>query len=126
MLKQILLVGLGGGIGSIFRFLTSLSAARYAVYGFPLGTFIANVLGCFVLGICVGIFGKNPSENENLKLLFVTGFCGGYTTFSTFASENIQLLQQQNYTMLVIYTITSLLIGFLAVAIGLNLGKSWI
>lgn len=125
MLKQILLVGLGGGIGSIFRFLTSVLMSRYAINGFPVGTFMANILGCFILGICVGIFGKNPSENENLRLLFVTGFCGGYTTFSTFASENIQLLQQQNYTLLVIYTTVSLLVGFLAVAIGLTLGKSW-
>jgi len=125
MLKQILLVGLGGGIGSIFRFLTSIFAARYAVNGFPLGTFMANVLGCLILGLCVGIFGKNPTENENLRLLFVTGFCGGYTTFSTFASENIQLLQQQNYTLLIIYTLASLLLGFLAVAVGLNFGKSW-
>ena len=125
MLKQILLVGLGGGIGSIFRFLTSVMATKYSLNGFPLGTFIANVLGCLVLGTCVGLFGKNPSENENLRLLLVTGFCGGYTTFSTFASENIQMLQQQNYLMLVIYTISSLLLGFLAVAIGLNVGKSW-
>lgn len=125
MLKQILLVGLGGAIGSIFRFLTSIFMARYAMNGFPLGTFIANVLGCFILGICVGVFGKNPTENENLRLLFVTGFCGGYTTFSTFASENIQMLQQQNYMMLATYTLASLLVGFLAVAIGLNLGKSW-
>lgn len=125
MLKQILFVGVGGGIGSIFRFLTSAFAAKYSLIGFPLGTFIANVLGCLVLGICVGVFGKNPSENENLRLLLVTGFCGGYTTFSTFASENIQMLQQQNYLMLVFYTLSSLLLGFLAIAIGLNLGKSW-
>ena len=125
MLKQILLVGLGGAIGSIFRFLTSLFAAKYAVSSFPLGTFIANVLGCLILGVCVGMYGKNPTENENLRLLFVTGFCGGYTTFSTFAAENIQMLQQQNYTMLIIYTVISLLLGFLAVALGLSLGKSW-
>jgi CrcB protein len=125
MLKQILLVGLGGAIGSIFRFLTSIFMARYAMNGFPFGTFAANILGCFILGICVGVFGKNPTENENLRLLFVTGFCGGYTTFSTFASENIQMLQQQNYVMLATYTLVSLLVGFLAVAIGLSLGKSW-
>lgn len=125
MLKQILLVGLGGAIGSIFRFLTSSLMTRYPLSGFPLGTFVANILGCFILGICVGVFGKNPTENENLRLLFVTGFCGGYTTFSTFASENIQMLQQENYMILAAYTLASLLVGFLAVAIGLSLGKAW-
>ncbi|MFN0255124.1 fluoride efflux transporter CrcB [Pedobacter ureilyticus] len=125
MLKQILLVGLGGAIGSVFRFLTSVFMARYALNSFPMGTFVANILGCFILGICVGVFGKNPTENENLRLLFITGFCGGYTTFSTFASENVQLLHQQNYVMLATYTLVSLLLGFLAVVVGLNLGKSW-
>lgn len=125
MLKQVLLVGLGGAIGSVFRFLTSVFMARYTLNSFPLGTFVANILGCFILGICVGVFGKNPTENENLRLLFITGFCGGYTTFSTFASENVQLLHQQNYVMLATYTLVSLLLGFLAVVVGLNLGKSW-
>ncbi|WP_299568381.1 fluoride efflux transporter CrcB [uncultured Pedobacter sp.] len=125
MLKQILLVGLGGGIGSVFRFLTSFYAAKYAVSGFPLGTFLVNVLGCFILGVAVGIFSKHPLGSENIRLLFITGFCGGYTTFSTFASENMQLLQQQNYTLLIIYTLASLLVGFLAIAIGLSLSRYW-
>lgn len=125
MLKQILLVGLGGGIGSIFRFLTSFYAAKYAVSGFPLGTFLVNVLGCFILGVALGIFDKHALGSENIRLLFITGFCGGYTTFSTFASENIQLLQQQNYMLLIIYTLASLLVGFLAVAIGLGLSRYW-
>lgn len=123
MLKQILLVGFGGGIGSVFRFLTSTFLSKYSFNGFPLGTFAANVIGCLVLGVCVGVFGKAPTESQNLKLLFVTGFCGGYTTFSTFASENVQMLQQQNYTLLATYTLLSLFVGFVAVAIGLGLSK---
>ena len=123
MVKQLVLVGLGGGIGSIFRYLTSIATAKYLIGQFPIATFLANILGCLVLGFCVGIFSKNPNDSENLRLLFITGFCGGYTTFSTFAFENIQILQQQNYTLLLTYTLASILVGFAAIFIGLSLGK---
>jgi CrcB protein len=122
MMKQLILVGLGGGLGSIFRYLTSVLTAKYYTQSFPLATFITNILGCFIIGILIGYFGQQEG-NQNLKLLFVTGFCGGYTTFSTFAAENISLLQSNQYLTLIIYTLASVLIGFLAVALGLMCSK---
>ena len=122
MMKELLLVGFGGGIGSILRYMTSVLTARYYHSSFPLATFIINTLGCFIIGLLLGYFGENEG-NSHLKLLFVTGFCGGYTTFSTFAAENIALLQEQNYLTLIAYTLSSVLTGFLAVGLGFLLSK---
>lgn len=121
MLTKILLVGLGGGAGSILRFLTSAYINRWNITTFPLGTFLVNVMGCLIIGFLLGVTGK--AFNEDIKLLLVTGFCGGYTTFSTFSSENLFLLQNGNYLMLVIYILASIIIGLLAVWFGVFLAS---
>jgi len=122
MFKQFLLIGLGGATGSMLRYATSLLTAKYYANAFPLATFITNVLGCLLIGILIGFFSRN--SNHGLQLLFVTGFCGGYTTFSTFAAENITLWQSQNYLTLLTYTLASVIVGCFAVALGLMMSKA--
>ena len=88
---------------------------------FPWATFIANSVGCLLIGLFFGYIQKNNLQNETLKLLLITGFCGGFTTFSTFSLENIQFIQNQNYNLAITYTLASLFVGFLAVIIGFKL-----
>ncbi len=123
MTKAIILVGLGGGVGSIFRYLTSVVATKYFQTIFPLGTFAVNIIGCLIVGILLGLFERQQLTNPDLKLLFITGFCGGYTTFSAFASENINLFQSGNSLTAFVYIASSVLISLFAVFIGITLTK---
>ena len=123
MIKSVLIVGFGGGIGSILRYLTTFYAAKFFPSKFPIGTFAVNFLGCFLVGLLLGYFEKNNLVNSDLKLLFVTGFCGGYTTFSAFGYENINLFQSNNTLLAFAYIGASLIFGLLAVWLGLFLAK---
>ena len=91
MLKSILLVGVGGAAGSMLRYLTALLVNRYANSHFPWATFTVNILGCFLIGLLFGLLDKQQVANQNIRLLLITGFCGGYTTFSAFSIENLNL-----------------------------------
>jgi len=123
MLKTLLIVGLGGGIGSIFRYLTSVLTQKHVQSLFPWATFLVNVIGCLIIGILVGLFAKQQIENTDLKLLFITGFCGGFTTFSAFALENIKLFQSGNTLLALLYIALSVMLGVFAVWIGMLLVK---
>jgi CrcB protein len=121
-MKQVLLVFLGGGIGSALRYaigrIFNTSSA-----GYPWGTFSVNIIGSLLIGVFMGIALKNNNLSENQTLLLVTGLCGGFTTFSAFAYENQQFLKEGDLTSFAIYTLGSLSLGILAVFLGLVISK---
>ena len=123
MIRTILLIGLGGGIGSIFRYLTSVFVAKYYANNFPFATFLTNILGCFFIGIIMGFLAKSQFGSQDLKWFLVTGFCGGYTTFSAFGYENINLMQNGNSVLAFGYIAMSIIIGLFAVWLGLFLTR---
>ena len=119
MLKAIILVGIGGGTGSILRFLTSHLVTKLFDKPFPFPTFIVNMLGCFAMGLIVGIIERHLPIGNDLRNLLLIGFCGGYTTFSAFAFENNALLQSHHYFTLVSYILLSVILGIALLWMGL-------
>jgi fluoride exporter len=120
MIKNFLLVGVGGFVGSMLRYATSLI---FKESSFPLATFVVNIVGSFFIGWIVSMVIKNPSASSQLKLLWATGLCGGFTTFSAFTAEGIHLLQQQRYTIFLLYFTASILLGLAAAWAGMALAK---
>lgn len=121
-MKQFLLVFVGGGFGSVLRYVIG-KYLNSAERGIPYGTFAANILGSLLIGIILGLAAKNDALSQNQTLLLATGFCGGFTTFSTFAYENHVFLKSGDFTSFAVYTIASFVIGFLAVFAGIYFVK---
>ena len=121
-MKQLLLVFIGGGFGSALRFVIG-KWLNNSENGIPYGTFVANILGSLLIGIILGLAAKNETLSENHTLLLATGFCGGFTTFSTFAYENHVFLKSGDFTSFAFYTIASFVVGFLAVFAGMYIVK---
>ena len=116
-MKSFLLVFLGGGLGSALRYLVVIAMNQYSKV-LPFGTFTVNILGCLLIGMILGYAQKENTLTSNQILLLATGFCGGFTTFSAFANENLELIKNGEIFNFSVYTIGSVLIGILAVCIG--------
>ena len=122
-MKGFLLVFLGGGLGSGLRYLVTIALNQYSKV-FPFGTFTVNMLGCLLIGLILGYAQKDNTLTSNQTLLLVTGFCGGFTTFSAFANENFELIKNGEIFNFSVYSISSIVIGIVAVFVGLYFSKN--
>jgi fluoride exporter len=122
-MKEFVWVFIGGGLGSICRYGIGKWAKLYFMASFPYGTFIVNLVGCFLIGLILSFLGKLPNVHPHWGLLLATGFCGGFTTFSSFAYENIMLWHEAKYITFWAYSFLSVGLGFGCVVLGLWLGK---
>ena len=120
--QQLLIVFLGGGLGSCSRYLISKFMSDRLRESFPFGTFTVNILGCFLIGIILEIVVKY-NLHPLYALLLATGFCGGFTTFSTFALENVLYVRETNYIAAFSYTFISIIWGFSATFLGFFITK---
>lgn len=113
MLRAFLFVGIGGFAGSIARYAMSYFISRGTNSAFPWGTFMVNILGCFIIGLLAGWLQRDNPQQDPLWLLLATGFCGGFTTFSSFALEQHNLMDNGQFATAAIYAAVSLLLGLL-------------
>ena len=118
ILKSIFIVGIGSFIGGAIRYIISTLMKSSCNTFLPWGTLTINLLGCFTIGIIYALFSKHTSTSNSLFLLLTTGFCGGFTTFSTFANESLQMLQNGNISGFITYILLSLIAGLALVALG--------
>lgn len=124
-MKNLFLVFVGGGFGSILRYLIS-KYLNPLVSMLPFGTFTVNILGSLLIGVILGLSFKNNTLSQNTTLLLATGFCGGFTTFSTFAYENHIFLKSGDISSFAVYTFISIAAGLAAVFVGMYLATKLI
>ncbi len=118
MIKNLLLIGAGGFIGSVARYLLSRLNTRLDWLSIPVGTLLVNVLGSLLIGFLIGISEKSPLMTFELRMFLMVGLCGGFTTFSSFTGENLMLMRNGQFLPLFLYTGLSILLGFTAVYLG--------
>lgn len=118
MIKQLILIGAGGFIGSVARFLVSRLNTRVDWLSVPIGTLTVNVLGSLLIGFLIGISEKSPLLSVEWRMFLMVGLCGGFTTFSSFSGENLVLLKNGQVLPLLLYTGLSIFLGFIAVYLG--------
>lgn len=118
MLKTIVIVGFGGFIGTIARFLVARYFQENVTSVFPWGTFAVNIVGCFVIGLIYGLTEKGDFLTSDVRLFLTVGICGGFTTFSSLANDAFILMRQEEWLRFAVYTSFSFFLGLLAVYAG--------
>lgn len=118
MLKSMVIVGIGSFLGGSLRYVTSTMMKNVCGQDFPWGTLTVNLLGCLVFGLIFALFSKYATTSSPWYLLFTTGICGGFTTFSTFANESMQMLQSGNIGGFIGYVSTSVIGGIALIGLG--------
>jgi fluoride exporter len=124
MIKVLLLVGSGSFFGGIARYLSARVLHLYFPMSFPLGTFLVNVAGCFIIGLLYGLSERGEILSADARLFLMAGFCGGFTTFSAFSGETLSLLRDGNYLQVGLYVVASVVVGLLATWLGTVIIKS--
>jgi CrcB protein len=120
-LKEFLLVGIGGAIGSMLRYGTGLLLKH--ITDFPAGTFVVNMVGSFLMGIIAGAAANDPRFQQHWQLLLAIGLCGGFTTFSALSLEGLQYLQQHKVVLFLLYAFTSISLGMCLTLLGYKMIK---
>lgn len=115
MIKSMLIAGVGGFVGTCGRFLVGRWCAALFSGAFPLGTFIVNIVGCFLIGLFFGLLEKTDVVSPGVNVLLITGFCGGFTTFSTFAADMWELGNRGDWATFAVYLAASVVCGVLLV-----------
>lgn len=122
MLRDFILVAFGGAAGSVARYAVSLAISRYWARPFPLAILLINLAGCLAIGMLAGIAARNEwMQRSGMWLLLATGLCGGFTTFSAFALDNVKLLEGHLLTATIVYLVASIVGGILLCRIGMQL-----
>lgn len=122
-MRELLIAGLGGFIGSALRYWTSILSYRFFGQEFPYGTLIVNITGCFLIGLLMTVFDERFIVNPNLRIFLTIGILGGFTTFSTFSYETIALLREGSYLISFENIIFSLIGCLIATTVGILIGR---
>jgi len=118
-MRILLLIGAGGFLGSIARYLTQQGIGKILPLTFPYGTFIVNIAGCFLIGVLYALSDRNTLMSTEWRLFLTTGFCGGFTTFSTFSMEAYSLMRNGEYLYFALYAGLSVALGIFATFLGI-------
>jgi len=122
--RSILLVGVGGFVGSVARYLVAILFSSQISSVFPFATLTVNIVGCFLIGILFAVSDRGNVLSPEWRILLTTGFCGGFTTFSTFSYESLRLMQDGEYLYLAAYVFVSVFFGLAATYVGITLVRS--
>ena len=123
MLRIALIIGTGGFVGTLARYFSMQWVQRTFSNPFPLGTMVVNILGCFLIGVFLGLSERGNILTNEMRLFLTVGFCGGFTTFSTFTADSLLLMRDGQFFYLLTYTAISVVVGILFTFLGSSLIK---